>query len=97
MACSNYPACRHTRSVSTGVACPKDGCDGGLVEKTSRRGKPFYSCSKYPKCDYAVWDFPVAKPCPLCQSKILVRKETKARGPHLTCPVKDCGYWEKLD
>ena len=97
VACSNYPACRHTRSVSTGVACPKDGCDGELVEKTSRRGKPFYSCSKYPKCDYAVWDFPVAKPCPLCQSKILVRKETKARGPHLTCPVKDCGYWEKLD
>ena len=97
VACSNYPACRHTKSVSTGVACPKDGCDGELVEKTSRRGKPFYSCSKYPKCDYAVWDFPVAKPCPLCESKILVRKETKARGMHLACPVKDCGYWEKLD
>ncbi|WP_192623479.1 type I DNA topoisomerase [Desulfomicrobium macestii] len=97
VACSNYPACRHTKSVSTHVACPKDGCDGELVEKTSRRGKPFYSCSKYPKCDYAVWDFPVAKPCPLCESKILVRKETKARGVHLACPVKDCGYWEKED
>ena len=97
VACSNYPACRHTKSVGTGVACPKDGCTGELVEKTSRRGKPFYSCSKYPKCDYAVWDFPVAKPCPLCDSKILVRKETKARGMHLACPVKDCGFWEKLD
>ena len=97
VACSNYPACRHTKSVGTGVACPKDGCAGELVEKTSRRGKPFFSCSKYPKCDYAVWDFPVAKPCPLCDSKILVRKETKARGVHLACPVKDCGFWEKLD
>ena len=97
VACSNYPACRHTKSVGTGVACPKDGCTGELVEKTSRRGKPFFSCSKYPKCDYAVWDFPVAKPCPLCDSKILVRKETKARGMHLACPVKDCGFWEKLD
>jgi ssDNA-binding Zn-finger/Zn-ribbon topoisomerase 1 len=33
VACSNYPACRHTKSVGTGVACPKDGCDGELVEK----------------------------------------------------------------
>lgn len=97
VACSNYPACRHTKSVGTGVACPKDGCDGELVEKTSRRGKPFFSCSKYPKCDFAVWDFPVAKPCPLCESKILVRKETKARGIHLACPVKECGFWEKVD
>ncbi len=97
VACSNYPACRHTKSVGTGVSCPKDGCTGELVEKTSRRGKPFFSCSKYPKCDYAVWDYPVAKPCPLCDSKILVRKETKARGVHLACPVKECGFWEKLD
>jgi len=97
VACSNYPACRHTKSVGTGVPCPKDGCTGELVEKTSRRGKPFFSCSKYPKCDYAVWDYPVAKPCPLCDSKILVRKETKARGVHLACPVKECGFWEKLD
>lgn len=97
VACSNYPSCRYTKSVGTGVACPQDGCEGELVEKTSRRGKPFYSCSKYPKCDFAVWDFPVAKPCPLCDSKILVRKESKARGLHLACPNKNCGFWEKLD
>lgn len=97
VACSNYPECRHAESVGTGVACPREGCDGELVEKTSRRGKPFYSCSKYPKCDYAVWDYPVAKPCPLCASKILVRKESKAKGPHLACPKKDCGYWEKIE
>ena len=96
VACSNYPACRHAKSVGTGVACPRDGCDGELVEKTSRRGKPFFSCSKYPKCDFAVWDHPVAQPCPLCDSKILVRKESKARGPHLACPSKSCGFWEKL-
>jgi DNA topoisomerase-1 len=97
VACSSYPECRYAESVSTGVACPREGCDGELVEKTSRRGKPFYSCSKYPKCDYAVWDYPVARPCPLCASKILVRKESKAKGPHLACPNKDCGYWEKIE
>ena len=95
VACTNYPQCRYTKSVGTGVPCPREGCTGELVEKTSRRGKVFYSCSTYPKCDYAVWDYPVAKPCPLCGSKILVRKETKARGVHLACPVKECGYWEK--
>ena len=97
VACSNYPECRHAESLSTGVPCPQEGCEGMLVEKTSRRGKPFYSCSTYPKCDYAVWDYPVARPCPLCDSKILVRKETKARGKHLACPSKNCGYWEKID
>ncbi len=95
VACSNYPHCRHAKSVSTGVPCPREGCVGELVEKTSRRGKPFFSCSKYPKCDFAVWDHPVSKPCPLCKSAILVRKETKARGQHLSCPSKDCGFWEK--
>lgn len=97
IACSQYPDCRYTKSVGTGVSCPKEGCSGELVEKTSRRGKKFYSCSAYPDCDFAVWDFPVAKACPLCDSKILVRKESKARGPHLACPNKDCGFWEKLD
>lgn len=97
VACSNYPQCRHTESVSTGVHCPKDNCSGELVEKSSRRGKTFFSCSAYPKCDFAVWDHPVAEPCPLCDSKLLVRKESKARGTHLACPSKDCGFWKKLD
>ncbi len=97
IACSNYPQCRNSKSMGTGVACPREGCGGELVEKTSRRGKLFYSCSNYPKCDYAVWDQPVARPCPLCDSKILVRRETKIRGLHLACPSKDCGFWEKLD
>lgn len=96
IACTNYPDCRHTQSISTGVACPEEGCTGQLVEKSSRRGKVFYSCSTYPQCTYALWDFPVDKPCPLCASKILVRKETKARGQHLACPVKGCGHWEKI-
>ncbi|NLY40961.1 MAG: type I DNA topoisomerase [Desulfovibrionales bacterium] len=95
VACSAYPDCRYATSISTGVPCPQEGCTGELVEKSSRRGKVFYSCSTYPACTFALWDYPVAKPCPLCASKILVRKETKARGVHLACPVKECGYWEK--
>lgn len=97
VACTNYPDCRHAQSVSTGVACPQEGCTGELVEKSSRKGKVFYSCSTYPQCKYAVWDFPVAKTCPMCSSKILVRKDNKVRGQHLACPIKECGYWEKME
>jgi DNA topoisomerase-1 len=97
IACSGYPDCRYTQPFSTGVPCPREGCDGELVEKSSRRGKVFYSCNKYPKCDYAVWNWPVAEPCPKCDSKILVRKTTKARGEHLACPEKSCRYTRSLD
>jgi DNA topoisomerase-1 len=97
IACSNYPECRYTQSLSTGVPCPREGCDGELVEKSSRRGKVFYACNRYPQCDYAVWDWPVAEPCPDCGSKILVRKTTKTRGTHLACPEKGCTYWRSLD
>ncbi|MFW5489290.1 MAG: type I DNA topoisomerase [Desulfovibrio sp.] len=97
IACSGYPDCRYTKPFSTGVACPREGCNGELVEKSSRRGKVFYSCNQYPKCDYAVWNWPVPEPCPKCGSKILVRKTTKARGEHLACPEKACRYTRSLD
>lgn len=92
IACSGYPKCKYTKPFTTGVACPREGCDGELVEKSSRFGKLFYSCSKYPNCDMAVWDWPVKEPCPECGSPILVRKTTKTHGEHLACPVKTCKY-----
>lgn len=97
IACTGYPDCKNTKPFSTGVACPRDNCDGELVEKSSRRGKIFYSCNTYPKCDYATWDWPIAEPCPQCESKILVRKTTKARGEHLACPEKGCRYVREIE
>ncbi|MFP5221558.1 MAG: type I DNA topoisomerase [Acidobacteriota bacterium] len=92
IACSGYPKCKYTKPFTTGVACPREGCDGELVEKSSRFGKLFYSCSKYPNCDMAVWDWPVKEPCPECGSPVLVKKTTKTHGEHLACPVKTCKY-----
>ena len=40
MACSGYPECRHIKAESTGVNCPEEDCDGELVKKISKRGKP---------------------------------------------------------
>ena len=64
IACSGYPDCKHAEPYSTGVPCPREGCNGVLVEKSSKRGKIFYSCSNYPQCDYALWDWPIAEPAP---------------------------------
>ena len=93
--CAAYPKCKHIEPLEkpkdTGVGCPECG-KGQMTEKKSRYGKIFYSCSTYPKCTYAVWNPPVAEPCPKCGSKILTIKTTKRRGTEKVCPVKECGY-----
>jgi DNA topoisomerase-1 len=96
LACSAYPKCKNIRATSTGVRCPEDGCDGELVQKVSKKGKVFYSCSRFPKCKFALWDRPVPEKCPNCGSPYLLQKETKKRGPHLLCPNKECGYSRDL-
>ncbi len=75
------------------MACPKCG-KGTLLKRRSRRGKTFYSCSTYPECDYAVWNEPVAGPCPKCGWPVLTIKTTKRRGTERVCPQKECDYAE---
>jgi DNA topoisomerase-1 len=95
LACSRYPECKTTQSMTTGIACPQEGCDGKLVEKQSRRGKRFYACSRYPKCTFALWDRPVGRACPQCKAPFLVEKFTKSRGAEVVCRQSDCGYKEE--
>jgi DNA topoisomerase-1 len=96
LACSGYPECKNTRSVSTGVTCPKCS-EGQLVERRSKKGKTFYSCNRYPKCRFSVFNPPVAESCPKCGFAILVRKESKKDGKILACSVKGCGYKRKVE
>src|SRR4030042_881511 len=86
LACSNYPTCKNTRPISTGVTCPEKDCHGSIVQRQSKKGKIFYSCSNYPKCKFALWDKPVAIPCPQCSYPLLVEKNSQARGSYLQCP-----------
>ncbi|MFH1665167.1 MAG: type I DNA topoisomerase [Candidatus Omnitrophota bacterium] len=51
LSCSDFPVCKNAKSISTGVKCPAEGCEGELVERKSRRGA-FYGCTKYPGCTY---------------------------------------------
>lgn len=93
--CSNYPNCKHMEPLEkpkdTNVTCPK--CNkGNILQRKSRRGKIFYSCERYPNCDYAIWNEPIAKPCPQCHWPILSIKTTKSRGTEIVCPQKNCNY-----
>ena len=101
-ACSGYPDCKNTQSTnsnsngkSTGVDCPENSCNGKLVERTSKRGKIFYGCSRFPNCTFAIWDKPVAKKCPQCGAEFLVEKTTKKQGTYLACYTKGCGFREQ--
>jgi DNA topoisomerase-1 len=50
IACSGFPACRNAKPIPVGE-CPK--CGGKLVRRKARgKGREFYGCSNYPKCDY---------------------------------------------
>ncbi len=72
-ACSNYPDCtyikKEEKEIKEIMTCPK--CGGKIIEKKTRKGKVFYGCSNFPKCDVAVWDMPTGEICPKCQSLIV--------------------------
>ena len=78
-ACSNYPECKYIKQndekkeVKEIMNCPH--CDGKIIEKTSKRGKVFYGCDKFPKCKTATWDKPTGNLCPECH-ELLVESKT---------------------
>jgi DNA topoisomerase I len=97
--CGGYPNCKFIepleKPADTGIQCPK--CfDSTLLKRKSRRGKVFYSCAAYPKCDYALWNEPVDKPCPKCAWPLITFKETKRAGPQHICPKEGCDYVESV-
>ena len=81
VACSNYPECKYIKQPEKGKAreimpCPK--CQGMIIEKRSKKGKVFYGCNNYPKCDFATWDEPINENCPEC-GNILTKKGKKIK------------------
>jgi DNA topoisomerase I len=92
IACQGYPECRNTKPLTTGIACPQEGCGGQLVERRSRRGKAYYACSNYPRCKFILWQRPVPEPCPKCAAPFLL--ERYARGKKLVkyCARDGCDY-----
>jgi DNA topoisomerase-1 len=97
VACSNYPQCKYIKkeNVETGIDCPL-ACGGKIVRRKTRRGKIFFGCSHYPKCTFATWDEPVARPCPSCGQKFLLKKHVIKGDPYLHCWNEKCAFKEVL-
>ena len=89
LACPGFPECRNTKPllVDTGVKCPK--CGGSIVERRSRRGRVFYGCANYPKCDYVTWDQPQKEKCPKCGAFMMKHRYKNGRAI-LYCSNDDC-------
>ncbi len=92
LGCSKFPKCRGTRSMPTGVRCPKDG--GEIAQRRSKtRGKTFFGCENYPNCDFVVWDRPVPETCPECGYVGAEAKSNKTRGEYRRC-LKCQNEWD---
>ena len=85
VACSAYPECKYIKKEEKTIVeicdCPK--CGHKIIEKKTKRGKVFYGCNNYPKCDFALWDKPTGEKCDECGG-LMVDKKNK-----ICC--SDCG------
>ena len=90
LSCANYPKCKTTRPLPTGIVCTRPGCGGEITPRKGKRGT-FYGCSHYPECDRTYPGRPVDKPCPLCGHAFLIEKKSGKKTVY-SCPEKGCGY-----
>ncbi len=60
LSCSDFPKCKNSKSITSGVKCPEPGCGGELIERRSKRGF-FYGCSNFPKCKFTSRTLPQDK------------------------------------
>ena len=89
LACPGYPECKNVKKIvnDTGAECPK--CGGKIIQRKSKKGRVFYGCSEYPKCDFVSWDPPSKEKCPVC-GKTLLQKKSKDK--MLYCVTPGCTF-----
>jgi len=89
LSCSTYPKCKNVKPIPIGVNCPR--CGSPLAARRSKRGRTFYGCTAYPKCEFTLWDRPVPEACPQCGAPFLVEKRRKT-GITIACIKDGCDY-----
>ena len=84
-ACSNYPNCKYIKKdeVEIKVVSKCLKCGGDIIEKKTRKGKMFYGCKNYPKCDAAFWYLPIEEKCSKCGHQLMLKSDEKV------CPICD--------
>ncbi|QEJ94748.1 type I DNA topoisomerase [Treponema phagedenis] len=91
LACEGFPECRNTKSIPL-AKCPREGCGGDIIaRKAKKRGREFYGCTNYPKCDFISYFKPINATCPKC-GWFLVEKYDKKNGNYNACINPDCEY-----
>lgn len=90
LACPGFPECKNTKAIveKTGGICPE--CGGNLVVKKSKRGRTFYGCENYPKCEFTTWDLPLAEKCPNCEHTLFQKGLGKKKKKYCA----SCDYTE---
>ena len=58
------------------------------MQKTSRKGRKFYGCERYPECDFVSWEMPVKEKCPKCGSYMTLSRTKK--GDFYVCANETC-------
>lgn len=95
IACKNYPECKGTKPIldKIGVKCPS--CeDGEVIIRKTKKGRPFYGCSSFPKCKFVSWDRPTGETCPKCSSYLI---ETKNKNiEKIKCSSKECDFEKEV-
>lgn len=84
------PSCGANKAIviDTGIVCPK--ChEGHMVQRRSHRGRIFYGCNRYPKCDMALWNEPINQFCETCGA-IMTKKTYKTGKEVISCSNPDC-------
>ena len=91
VACSGFPECRNAHPLvkDTGGICPE--CGGHMLVRKSAKGRIYYGCSNYPKCNFMTWDEPVPEKCPQCGSTLFKKKG------QLYCAKEGCGFVKAIE
>ncbi len=92
LACSNFPKCKNTKPIENPKKiigkCPECGAD--MVERKSKKGKIYYSCTRYPDCKFMSWDITTGEKCPKCKSPLI------KKGKIVKCSNNTCDYKENV-
>ena len=93
LACSEHSVQHPTKPymIKIGVSCPLKDCNGEIIKRKSKKGRIFYGCSNYPKCNFYSMHKPINERCPKCDS-ILIKINNKKKGTFLQCSSKECDY-----
>jgi len=96
LSCRKYPECKTALPLGIGVDCPESDCNGEVVERSSKKGRIFFGCSRYPDCKFVAWGKPHGKSCPQCGTNHLIERYSRDGKTTLNCPKKGCSYKEEM-